>query len=87
MNVVDLDAMIQRGAFRKTDCQDEDPVGQAIASLTSAAERLYQLAIVSEHRERMANQTDFEIVRHAMLQVELVASLIDVRMTANEECA
>jgi hypothetical protein len=65
---------------------ETDPVGQAIAALTSSAGALKEMALVPEYRERMANENDFEIVRHALLQVQLVASLIEVRMIANAEC-
>ena len=83
MNVVMLTPKLE-------DCQrelpgPEDQVGQAIAALTSAADTLKNLALVPEHRERMANQTDFEVVRHAMTQTQLVATLIEVRMMANAE--
>lgn len=65
----------------------DDPVGQAIAALTSAADTLKNLALVPEHRERMANENDLEIVSHALVQTQLVAELIEVRMLANAEVA
>lgn len=68
----------------KSDCQREqpesDPVGQAIASFSSAAQHLMDVAL--NNRDRIANETDFEIVCHGMTQAQLVASLIECRMIA-----
>jgi hypothetical protein len=61
----------------------DDPVGQAIASLTSSASALADLALLSANRDRMANEQDFEIICHALTQIQFVASLVDVRMVAN----
>jgi hypothetical protein len=63
--------------------QEDDPVGQAIAGLTSSASALADLALVSANRDRMANEQDFEIICHALTQIQFVASLVDVRMVAN----
>lgn len=71
--------------FPLNDCQREqpesDPVGQAIAAFSSAAEHLMGVAL--KNRDRIANEADFEIVCHGMTQAQLVASLIECRMIAN----
>lgn len=75
--------------FPLNDCQREqpesDPVGQAIAKLTAATKKLMDLALVSENRERMANEADFRRVCHAMTTTQVIASLIEVRRIANGE--
>jgi hypothetical protein len=75
MNIHYLDKAITENA-RDVD----DPVGQAIAALTSAAGTLYQLSMEVEHRERMI--ADLHHISEAALAINLVWSRVRAREQA-----
>ncbi len=77
----------------RSNCQDEpmvesDPVGQALAALTSASRNLVKViaAAIDDNPElidQIAHEAESEIVRSVMNEAAWVATLIETRMIAN----
>jgi hypothetical protein len=69
---------------------EQDDIGQLIATAVSVAEALYQ-AIHSrtpgrdKNIDRMAHEAEVKMLGHAAFQISIVASLADSRREANRQ--
>lgn len=60
-----------------------DEVDQAVASLTAAASKVYELMLKPEHRERLCQE--FEHICGSALALNLVVKQLEVRMVVDAE--
>jgi hypothetical protein len=76
--------------------EEDDPIGQLIATIVSAAEALEQAVALhrpdgswnpsrARHLNRMAHKAEIDMLAHAATQIQFAASNASVVMEANEQ--